>query len=62
MPNHILAPVLSTDRFILRGHRTSDFDDSAAMWADPEVVAMISDEPSTEVQSWTRLLSYTGHW
>ncbi|WP_299891663.1 GNAT family N-acetyltransferase [uncultured Ruegeria sp.] len=62
MPNHILAPILGTDRLILRGHRTSDFDDSASMWADPEVVALISGEPSTEEQSWTRLLSYTGHW
>ncbi|WP_299751729.1 GNAT family N-acetyltransferase [uncultured Tateyamaria sp.] len=63
MPNHhSLAPVLRTDRLILRGHRTSDFNESAAMWADPKVVALISGQPSSEEQSWSRLLSYAGHW
>jgi RimJ/RimL family protein N-acetyltransferase len=32
------------------------------MWADPLVVAHISGTPSTEEQSWARLLRYTGHW
>ncbi|GGX52322.1 N-acetyltransferase [Tateyamaria omphalii] len=57
-----LAPALHTDRLILRGHRAEDFDASAAMWADPDVVALISGKPSTKEQSWTRLLSYSGHW
>lgn len=32
------------------------------MWADPKVVAHISGVPSTEEQSWSRLLRYSGHW
>ncbi|MBD9527060.1 GNAT family N-acetyltransferase [Paracoccus sp. PAR01] len=57
-----LVPVLETDRLILRGHRLDDFRDCATMWADPVVVAHISGVPSTEEQSWSRLLRYAGHW
>ena len=57
-----LVPVLETKRLLLRGHQTSDFPDSAAMWADEQVVAHISGTPSTPEQSWSRLLRYTGHW
>lgn len=57
-----LVPVLETERLILRGHRLEDFPDCAAMWADPVVVAHISGVPSTEEQSWSRLLRYAGHW
>ncbi|MFV2053213.1 GNAT family N-acetyltransferase [Aliiroseovarius sp. YM-037] len=55
-------PVLETDRLRLRGHRADDFDESAAMWADLEVVRYITGEPSTESASWYRLLRYVGHW
>lgn len=57
-----LAPVLETERLLLRGHRMTDFRESAAMWADPAVVAHISGAPSTEEQSWSRFLRYAGHW
>jgi RimJ/RimL family protein N-acetyltransferase len=32
------------------------------MWADPAVVKFIGGKPSTEQQTWMRLLSYVGHW
>lgn len=32
------------------------------MWADPEVTKFIGGRPSTEQQTWTRLLTYIGHW
>ncbi|MBF9031012.1 GNAT family N-acetyltransferase [Rhodobacterales bacterium HKCCE3408] len=57
-----IVPTLFTNRLCLRGHRLDDFPDSAAMWADPEVVAYISGKPSSEEQSWSRILRYTGHW
>lgn len=57
-----LVPVLETKRLLLRGHQTSDFPESASMWADPKVVAHISGVPSSYEQSWSRLLRYTGHW
>lgn len=62
MNTHDLVPILETERLILRGHQTSDFPASAAMWANPQVVAHISGTPSTTEQSWSRLLRYTGHW
>ena len=55
-------PKLETERLCLRGHRRDDFEDSAAMWADPSVAARISGVPSTAEQSWSRLLRYVGHW
>lgn len=55
-------PVLETERLILRPHRVQDFDDVAALWAEPEVVRFISGKPSTPEESWTRLLRYIGHW
>ncbi len=57
-----LVPTLETERLILRGHQAEDFDDCAAMWADPNVVQYISGVPSTQEQTWSRLLRYTGHW
>jgi RimJ/RimL family protein N-acetyltransferase len=56
------APVLLTDRLRLRGPVRQDFADLAAMWADPEVVRFISGRPSSEGESWARLLRYIGHW
>lgn len=55
-------PELETARLRLRGHTSADFDDSAAMWADPAVVRYITGTPSTASASWDRLLRYVGHW
>lgn len=32
------------------------------MWADPAVTRFIGGKPSTAQQTWTRLLTYLGHW
>src|SRR5688572_9328375 len=56
------AAALHTDRLTLRGHRLEDFDESAAMWADPTVVRHIGGKPFTRQEAWTRLLRYVGHW
>ncbi len=32
------------------------------MWADPAVTRYIGGKPSTEQQTWARLLGYAGHW
>jgi len=58
----MIAPVLETDRLILRPHRVEDFDDVTALWADPEVVRFIGGVASTRQASWGRLLRYIGHW
>ena len=56
------VPEIETERLILRGHRLRDFDACAAMWADPIVTRYIGGKPSTEQQSWFRVLRYVGHW
>ena len=53
---------ITTERLTLRPHTPLDFDDVAAMWADPAVVRHISGKPSTREESWSRLLRYAGHW
>lgn len=57
-----LIPELETERLIIRGHTISDFENSASMWADPEVVRLISGQTATETQSWGRILTYAGLW
>ena len=53
---------IQTERLRMRLHRAEDFDASAEMWADPEVVRHISGVPASREQSWSRLLRYSGHW
>ncbi|VTR17100.1 Uncharacterised protein [Serratia fonticola] len=62
MPTHTVAPTLITERLILDAHRLEDFDDLAAMWADPAVVRYIGSTPRDKEDSWGRLLRYIGHW
>jgi len=56
------APVLETERLVLRGHVPEDLADSAALWGDPEVTRFIGGRPFTEEETWSRLLRYVGHW
>ena len=56
------APVIETDRLILREHRLDDFPALAAMWADPAIARFIGGKPSTREECWARLLRYVGHW
>jgi len=56
------APVIETERLRLRGHTPADFEATAAMWADTEVVRFLGGKPSTREESWGRLLRYIGHW
>jgi RimJ/RimL family protein N-acetyltransferase len=62
LPSTELTPVIETERLILRGHRLSDFDAHAALWADPGVVRFISGKPSTREESWGRMMRYPGMW
>jgi RimJ/RimL family protein N-acetyltransferase len=56
------VPVLDTPRLRLRGHRSDDLPQCAAMWADAAVVRFIGGEPLGEQRTWARLLAYVGHW
>jgi len=55
------APTIETERLVLRGYRLEDFPHLAAAWADPEVVRYIG-RPSSEEESWTRLLRNVALW
>ena len=57
-----LPPEIETERLTLRAHRLGDFADSAAMWADPEVVRHIGGQPRSGEDVWMRLLRNVGHW
>jgi len=56
------APVLTTDRLVLRAHSVEDFDGCCALWADPVVVKFIGGKPSTQEEVWARILRYAGLW
>jgi RimJ/RimL family protein N-acetyltransferase len=57
-----VAPVLTTPRLVMRGHRAADFEASFALWGDPDVVRLISGKPSSREECWARLLRYAGLW
>jgi RimJ/RimL family protein N-acetyltransferase len=56
------VPTLETERLKLRSHQVEDFTDCAAMWSDPEIARYTVGTPSSEQQTWRRLLAYVGHW
>jgi RimJ/RimL family protein N-acetyltransferase len=56
------APEIETARLRLRAHRVDDWRSALAMWSDANVVRYIGGVPSTEQQTWSRILNYAGHW
>ncbi len=56
------APTLETERLVLRAHTLQDFELCFKMWADPVVAKYIGGKPSTEQETWYRLMRYLGHW
>ena len=55
-------PTLDTARLTLRAHARADFAECAAMWADPAVTRHIGGRPSSEEETWARVLRYAGLW
>lgn len=51
-----------TARLALRVPTLGDFEDSASMWSEPEVVRYIGGRSFTAEESWARLLRHVGHW
>ena len=58
----LAIPEIETARLHMRGHTYADLPNCVAMWSDPNVTRFISGTPSTEQQTWLRVLSYIGHW
>jgi RimJ/RimL family protein N-acetyltransferase len=61
-PGMSSSRTLVTDRLVMAPHSIADFDDLAAMWADPAVVRLLGGVPSNAEESWARLLRYAGNW
>ncbi len=57
-------PTLETERLRLRPLRNSDFEDYAALYADPEVVRYLSSgaEPWDRGRAWRHMAFAKGHW
>jgi RimJ/RimL family protein N-acetyltransferase len=53
---------IGTARLSLRPHRLQDFEESAALWADPAVTRFIGGRPFVREEAWARLLRYAGLW
>ena len=57
------VPTLETERLRLRGIRGSDFEDYAALYADPDVVRLIgTGETWDRGRSWRHMAFAVGHW
>ena len=56
------TPTLETERLRLRPFRDSDFDDYAALCADPEVARHLGRGTFSREQAWRHLAFLVGHW
>jgi len=56
------APLLHTDRLILRPHGVTDYPACSALWGDRQVVRHIGGSPQDAQAVWFRLLRYAGMW
>lgn len=56
------APILQTERLILRGHGAEDFDAYLALVGNADVMRFIAPVLMTREQAWGRMLRYPGTW
>ena len=58
-----MATTLETERLRLRMWREDDFEDFAAMCADPEVMRYLGDgKPMSRMDAWRHMAVLAGHW
>lgn len=55
-------PRIETDRLVLRMMGLDDFEDYAAMLADPGCFRFSERGPMSRDEAWVRLLRHVGHW
>jgi RimJ/RimL family protein N-acetyltransferase len=55
-------PTLVTERLQLRPFREDDFDDYAALCADPEVARYLGRGTISREQAWRIMVFFLGHW
>lgn len=56
------APKLETERLILRPHTKDDWTACHQMWSNSVVTKHTIGRPSTEQETWFRMMRYLGHW
>jgi len=57
------VPTLETERLLLRGFESRDFDVYAEMMADPAVTRFLADgTPLERADAWRQLAMFAGHW
>ena len=57
------VPTLETERLLLRGFESRDFDVYAEMMADPAVTRFLADgTPLERADAWRQLAMIAGHW
>lgn len=61
-PDFSRAPLIETERLVLRAHETSDFERCAALWGSAAVTRFIGGSPRPPQDAWFRILRYAGHW
>lgn len=58
-----LVPELRTERLRLRALSEDDFEEYAAMMADPDVTQFLGDgRPLSRADAWRQLAIFAGHW
>ena len=58
-----MTPALETERLRLRMWREDDFEDYAAMCADPEVMRYLGDgKTMSRMDAWRQMAVLAGHW
>ncbi len=58
----MFAPVIKTDRLVLRPLQLADWEAYATAWADPELTRFIGGEPRDHNTSWGKFLMGAGLW
>ena len=51
-----------TSRLLLSRPSLADFDDSFALWSNPQVTRYVGGSPASRQEVWARLLRYAGLW
>jgi RimJ/RimL family protein N-acetyltransferase len=57
-----MAPLLETERLILRDQKLEDFPAHVAMWTDARTLQHIHSTARSEEELWTRFLRNVGQW
>jgi len=57
-----MAPLLETERLLLRGHALEDFPAHSAMWSDERTWRHVGGPQRNEEELWTRFLRNHGQW